>query len=161
MWTDYFYAVQDADSFIEPNDAEPEEGAFYVTEFDQSLWSDAAGRHYNTATDASDSLLVRERSYQDNATPAENGVVIANLMLLSLLIQELNYLDCAEEALKAFSVVMEQATRACPTLFQSLGWYCHQTLVSTGGIVLLSYCIAIYPQGFFLLILNSQKILLV
>ena len=100
-------------------------------EFDQWLWSDTAGGYYNTATDASDSLLVRERSYQDSATPAANGVAIANLMRLSLLIKELNYLDRAEEALKAFSVVMDQATRACPTLFQSLDWYHHQTLVCT------------------------------
>ena len=30
MWAGYFYAAQDADSFITPDDAEPEEGAFYV-----------------------------------------------------------------------------------------------------------------------------------
>ncbi|MEM6254502.1 MAG: thioredoxin domain-containing protein [Cyanobacteria bacterium P01_D01_bin.156] len=100
-------------------------------EFDQWLWSEAAGGYYNTASDASDSLLVRERSYQDSATPAANGVAIANLVRLSLLLQDLSYLDRAEEALKAFSVVMDQATRACPSLFQGLDWFRHQTLVRT------------------------------
>ena len=100
-------------------------------EFDRWLWSEAANGYYNTASDASDSLLVRERSYQDSATPAANGVAIANLIRLSLLAQDLSYFDRAEDALKAFSVVMDQATRACPTLFQALDWYRHQTLVKT------------------------------
>ncbi|MEM7064011.1 MAG: thioredoxin domain-containing protein [Cyanobacteria bacterium P01_B01_bin.77] len=112
------------------------------SEFDQWLWSDAASGYYNTASDASDSLLVRERSYQDNATPAANGVAIENLMRLSLLIKDLGYLDRAEATLKSFSIVMDQATRACPSLFQSLDWYRHQTLVRTGAknIVELSRC---------------------
>ena len=100
-------------------------------EFDRWLWSDATKGYYNTASDASDSLLVKERSYQDSATPAANGVAISNLMRLSLLAKDLAYFDRAEEALKAFSVVMDQATRGCPTLFQALDWYRHQTLVRT------------------------------
>lgn len=100
-------------------------------EFDQWLWSDAAGGYYNTASDASDSLLIRERSYQDSATPAANGVAIVNLLQLALLTENLTYLDRAERTLKSFSVIMEQATRACPTLFQGLDWYRHQTLIQT------------------------------
>ena len=100
-------------------------------ECDQWLWSDFASGYYNTASDASESLLVRERSYQDSATPAANGVAISNLIRLSLLAKDLSYLDQAEKALKAFSVVMDKATRACPTLFQALDWYRHQTLVRT------------------------------
>lgn len=98
-------------------------------EFDQLLWSDGAKGYYNTAGD--DSLLVRERSYQDNATPAANGIAIANLMRLALLAKDLSYFDRAEDSLKAFSVVMDQAPRSCPTLFQALDWYRHQTLVRT------------------------------
>ena len=101
------------------------------TEFDQWLWSQAASGYYNTASDASDSLLMRERSYQDSATPAANGVAIANLMRLFLLTEDLMYLDHAEKALKSFSVVMDQVPRACPTLFQSLDWYRYSTLVRT------------------------------
>lgn len=100
-------------------------------EFDQWLWSEAASGYYNASSDVSDSLLVRERSWQDSATPAANGVAIANLMRLSLLVKDLAYFDRAEDALKAFSLVMAQAPRSCPTLFQSLDWYRHQTLVRT------------------------------
>ncbi len=103
------------------------------TEFDQWLWSDAASGYYNTASDASESLLIRERSYQDNATPAANGVAITNLIRLFLLTKGLNYLDRAEKTLQSFGVVMDQATRACPTLFQALDWYRHQTLVRTSS----------------------------
>ena len=100
-------------------------------EFDQWLWSDAASGYYNTASDASESLLIRERSYQDNATPAANGVATSNLIRLFLLTKDLAYLDRSEQTLQSFSFVMDQATRACPTLFQSLDWYHHQTLVRT------------------------------
>ncbi len=101
------------------------------SEFDRWLWSDAASGYYNTASDASDSLLVRERSYQDNATPAANGLAVTNLIRLFLLTKDLTYLDCAEKSLRSFSVVMDQATRACPTLFQALDWYRCQTLICT------------------------------
>lgn len=100
-------------------------------EFDRGLWSNAASGYCNTASDTSDSLLVRERSYQDSATPAANGVAISNLMRLFLLTEDLTYLERSEKTLKAFSVVMDQAPRACPTLFQSLDWYRHHTLVRT------------------------------
>lgn len=100
-------------------------------EFDQWLWSDAASGYYNTASDASESLLIRERSYQDNATPAANGVAAINLIRLFLLTKDLSCLDQAEKTLKSFSVAMDQATRACPTLFQALDWYRHPTLVRT------------------------------
>ncbi|NEP54908.1 MAG: thioredoxin domain-containing protein [Moorea sp. SIO3C2] len=103
------------------------------TEFDQWLWSETASGYYNTASDASASLLVRERGYQDSATPAANGIAVTNLVRLSLLTKDLTYLTKAEQTLKAFSVVMDQATRACPTLFQALDWYRHQTLVKTSA----------------------------
>ena len=60
----------------------------------------------NTSSDASQDLIVRERSYIDNATPSANGVAIANLVRLALLTDDLHYLDLAEQALKAFSSVM-------------------------------------------------------
>ncbi|MBE9065335.1 thioredoxin domain-containing protein [Leptolyngbya cf. ectocarpi LEGE 11479] len=116
-------------------------------EFDQWLWSDAASGYYNTASDASDSLLIRERSYQDSATPAANGVAIANLLRLVLLTENLAYLDRAEHALKSFSVVMEQATRACPTLLQSLDWYRHHTLVQTSAAHVASLLPQYLPTG--------------
>jgi len=101
------------------------------SEFDEFLWSVELGGYYNAANDASDDLIVRERSYGDNATPAANGVAIANLVRLTLLTENLEYLDRAEEGLKAFSTIMNQAPQACPGLFAALDWYLNQTLVRT------------------------------
>ena len=100
-------------------------------EFDEFLWSVELGGYYNTASDASSDLLVRERSYVDNATPAANGVAIANLVRLALLTENLTYLDRSEQALQAFSSVMHQSPQACPSLFTALDWYHHCTLVRT------------------------------
>jgi uncharacterized protein YyaL (SSP411 family) len=99
------------------------------TEFDEFLWSLELGGYYNT--DARSDLLVRERSYVDNATPAANGVAAANLVRLSLLTEDLIYLDAAERTLRAFGEVMERSPQACPSLFSALDWFQNQTLVRT------------------------------
>ncbi|MBE9189047.1 thioredoxin domain-containing protein [Gloeocapsopsis crepidinum LEGE 06123] len=98
-------------------------------EFDEYLWSVELGGYYNTASDASQDLIVRERSYADNATPAANGVAIANLMQLALLTEDLTYLDKAEQGLQAFSSIMDSAPQACPSLFSALDWYRNCTLI--------------------------------
>ncbi|MGV0026372.1 thioredoxin domain-containing protein [Phormidesmis priestleyi] len=101
------------------------------TEFDEFLWSVEMGGYYNTARDASRDLLVRERSYIDNATPAANGVAIANLVRLSLLTKDLDYLDKAEQTLQAFSSIMQTSPTACPSLFAALDWFQNCTLICT------------------------------
>ncbi|MBH8555130.1 thioredoxin domain-containing protein [Nostocaceae cyanobacterium CENA357] len=98
-------------------------------EFDEFLWSVELGGYYNTSSDASQDLIVRERSYADNATPSANGVAIANLVRLALLTDNLHYLDLAEQGLKAFSSVMDSAPQACPSLFTALDWYRNSTLI--------------------------------
>jgi uncharacterized protein len=98
-------------------------------EFDEFLWSVELGGYYNTSSDASQDLIVRERSYADNATPSANGVAIANLVRLALLTDNLHYLDLAEQGLKAFSSVMGSAPQACPSLFTALDWYRNSTLI--------------------------------
>ncbi len=100
-------------------------------EFDQYLWSVELGGYYNTAKDASQELLVRERSYLDNATPSANGVAIANLIRLFLLTEDFDYFDRAEQTLQAFGSVMEQTPSACPSLFVALDWFRNQTLIRT------------------------------
>jgi uncharacterized protein len=100
-------------------------------EFNQFLWSEELGGYYNTSSDASQDLIVRERSYADNATPSANGVAIANLVRLSLLTNHLQYLDLAETGLKAFTSVMGNIPQACPSLFTALDWYRNSTLVSS------------------------------
>ncbi|HTL87850.1 MAG TPA: thioredoxin domain-containing protein [Leptolyngbya sp.] len=98
-------------------------------EFDEYLWSVELSGYYNTAKDASRDLLIRERSYVDSATPSANGIAIANLVRLSLLTENLDYFDRAEQALQAFASIMEQSPSACPTLFTALDWFRNQTLI--------------------------------
>ncbi|BAT55443.1 hypothetical protein NOS3756_44300 [Nostoc sp. NIES-3756] len=98
-------------------------------QFDEFLWSVEVGGYFNTASDASQDLIVRERSYADNATPSANGVAIANLVRLSLLTDDLHYLDLAEAGLKAFKSIMSSAPQACPSLFTALDWYRNSTLI--------------------------------
>ena len=96
--------------------------------FDDQLWSPDGG-YFNTG--ARGDLLLQERSYQDNATPAANGIALANLVRLALLTEDLTYLDRAEQGLQAFAQPMEQVPRACPSLFAALDWFRHGTLVRT------------------------------
>jgi uncharacterized protein len=100
-------------------------------EFNEFLWSVELGGYYNAASDASQDLIVRERSYADNATPSANGIAIANLVRLTLLTDNLHYLDLAEQGLKAFKSIMGRAPQACPSLFTALDWYRNSTLIRT------------------------------
>ncbi|MDE5095121.1 MAG: thioredoxin domain-containing protein [Trichodesmium sp. St11_bin5] len=100
-------------------------------EFDEFLWSQETAGYYNTSYEVTGELILRERNYIDNATPAANGIAIANLVRLSLLTEELYYLDRAESALTAFSSIMKKSPQACPSLFVALEWYRNQTLVRT------------------------------
>jgi uncharacterized protein YyaL (SSP411 family) len=126
-------------------------------EFDEYLWSLEAGGYFNTATDASGDLLMRERSYTDNATPAANGVAIANLIRLSLLTEDLQYLDRAESGLKAFSAVMKQTPQACPSLFVALDWYRNQTLVRTNGEEIKSLIARYFPAAVYKKEVNLEE----
>jgi uncharacterized protein YyaL (SSP411 family) len=92
-------------------------------EFDQFFWSMELGGYYNNGLDNSQDLLIRERSYQDNATPSANGIAIANLVRLAGLTDNLDYLNQAEQALAAFSYVLKQSPQACPSLFVALDHY--------------------------------------
>lgn len=98
-------------------------------EFDQMLWCLEMGGYFNTAPDSSKDLLIKERSYLDNATPAANGIAIANLMRLALLKEDKDYQDKAEQGLQAFSSVMEKSSTACPSLFAALDWFRNGTLI--------------------------------
>ena len=98
-------------------------------EFDQYLWSVDSGGYFNTANDESNDLIVRERTYIDNATPAANGIAVANLIQLFELTEQTDYLASAETTLHAFSSIMEKSPQACPGLFSGLDWYLHGTLV--------------------------------
>ncbi len=98
-------------------------------EFDRWLWDSSQGGYFNA--DPNFDLLVREKSFQDNATPSANGVEISNLIRLSLLTENLEYLDKAELALEAFSGVISRSPISCPSLLVALDWWHNQTLVRT------------------------------
>jgi uncharacterized protein YyaL (SSP411 family) len=100
-------------------------------EFDEHLWSVELGGYYTA--DAGSDLLVRERSYIDNATPAANGIAVANLVRLALLTEDLDYLDKAEQTLQAFGQVMERSPQACPSLFSGFDWFFNHTLIRTSS----------------------------
>jgi hypothetical protein len=112
-------------------------------EFDEFLWSVELGGYYNT--DASADLLLRERSYADNATPAANGIAVANLVRLTLLTEDLSYLDKAEQTLQAFGSVMERSPQACPSLFAALDWFLNSTLVRTTATPIAELSLHYFP----------------
>ena len=119
------------------------------SEFDEFLWSVELGGYYNTAKDASSDLLVRERSYTDNATPAANGIAIASLVRLALLDQNLEFLDRAEQGLQAFSSIVQDAPQACPSLISALDWYQHSTLIRTTPELIPELISQYYPTAIF------------
>jgi len=100
-------------------------------EFHQFHWNNNLYGYFNTASDASENLIVRERSYVDNATPSANGVAIANLVRLALITENRDYLDLAEKTLKAFRDLMENYPQVCPSLFIGLDWLYRSTLIQT------------------------------
>lgn len=116
-------------------------------EFDEFLWSLELGGYYNTAKDTSSDLLVRERSYIDNATPAANGIAIASLVRLALLGPNLEYLDRAEQGLQAFSSIIQDSPQACPSLLAALDWYQHSTLIRTAPDQISGLISQYYPTA--------------
>ena len=109
-------------------------------EFDQFFWSLELGGYYNNSLDNSQDLLIRERSYQDNATPSANGIAIANLVRLAGLTDNLDYLTQAEQALTAFSYILKQSPQACPSLFVALDHYRFGNTVRSQSELLSTLC---------------------
>ncbi|HAC64528.1 MAG TPA: thioredoxin domain-containing protein [Cyanothece sp. UBA12306] len=114
-------------------------------EFDEFFWCLEMGGYYNNASDNSEDLLVRERSYIDNATPSANGVALSNLARLGRLTDNLDYLDRAEQGLQAFSSILYQSPKACPSLFVALDWYRFGNSVQSNQEVLNSLISEYFP----------------
>jgi hypothetical protein len=100
-------------------------------EFDHYCWSIEQGGYFNTARDDSQDLLIRERSYMDNATSSANGIAITNLIRLSHLTENLDYLRQAEQGLAAFASVLTTMPQACPSLFVALDHLLNGSLAMT------------------------------
>jgi uncharacterized protein YyaL (SSP411 family) len=69
---------------------------------DRHYWSADLGGYYFAADDTAD-LIVRPFSGQDDATPNANGVMVANLVALSLWTGEERYRERAEAILRGFA----------------------------------------------------------
>ncbi|WP_218080383.1 thioredoxin domain-containing protein [Anthocerotibacter panamensis] len=76
-------------------------------------------------------LILREKDYQDNATPAANGTAAQNLLRLFALTDRTDYLTQAERTILAFAPVLDQAPRACPSLLSAVDGYWNLSLVQT------------------------------
>ncbi|ELR98158.1 thioredoxin domain-containing protein [Gloeocapsa sp. PCC 73106] len=94
-------------------------------ELDRLFWCSDSGGYYNNGSDNGATLPLRERSYNDNAIPSANGVAIANLVRLSLLTDNLEHLDRAQEILAIFGNVLQKYPQTCPSLVTGLYWYLH------------------------------------
>jgi uncharacterized protein YyaL (SSP411 family) len=111
------------------------------TQFDAQLWSSTQGGYYNAVApvpsrggshpETSSAPIIRERSYIDSATPAANGIAIANLVRLFILDQDPTQLDRAGTGLLAFRRVLQEMPRACPSLWIALDWFQHPIGVRT------------------------------
>jgi uncharacterized protein len=69
---------------------------------DRHYWSAELGGYYFAADDTAD-LIVRPFSGQDDATPNANGVMVANLVALSLWTGDERYRERAEAILRGFA----------------------------------------------------------
>lgn len=116
-------------------------------EFDHHLWSADQGGYISAA--GGKDLLVQERPYQDNATSAANGVAVANLVRLSLLTDNLDYLDRADRTLQAFGTVIEQIPRACPSLLAGLNWFRNGTVVKAVAEIIPELTAEYWPTTVF------------
>lgn len=132
---DYAFLIK---ALLDLHQAIPEEADFYLqqaiaiqAEFDRGFWDALSGGYFNTTSESSQHLLLRERNYQDNAIPSSNGVAIANLVRLASVTEKLEYLDRAELALKRFGHVISNSPVACPSLLTAFDCFRNHTLVRT------------------------------
>lgn len=125
-------------ALLDLHQAIPEQADFYLqqaiavqAEFDRDFWDVMSGGYFNTTSESSQHLLLRERNYRDNATPSPNGIAIANLVRLASLTEKLEYLDRAELGLKRFGHVITNNPVTCPSLLVAFDWFRNHTLVRT------------------------------
>ncbi len=101
------------------------------TEFDTYLLDTESGGYYTARAANKDELIVREKDYQDDSTPAANGIAAQNLLRLFALSDQPTYLKQAEQILLAFTQIIEQFPRACPSLLSAVDLYWNLSLVQT------------------------------
>jgi uncharacterized protein YyaL (SSP411 family) len=119
------------------------------SEMDERLWDTEGGGYFVTATEDATEFILREKDYQDNATPSANGMAIANLVRLSALTGNLAYLDRAERGLNALSSILQKYPRACPSLLSGLDAFYNSVQVKVHSEVLASLLTGFWPTATF------------
>ncbi|MBW4696345.1 MAG: thioredoxin domain-containing protein [Aphanocapsa lilacina HA4352-LM1] len=94
-------------------------------------------------------LLIREKDFQDSATPAANGLAAANLVRLFLLTDEPAYLEAAEALLRQFARILDEVPRASPSLLAGYDWYRNQVLVQTDPVRIADLLRGYWPTAVF------------
>lgn len=100
-------------------------------EFDLYCFDRQGGGYYNNSDVSAEDLLIKEKSYIDNATPSANGIAIANLIRLGLFTDHGEYFEKGERILKLFGEVMSKSSTSCPSIFTGLNWYLNGKSVKT------------------------------
>lgn len=98
----------------------------YQELFEQELGAQEGG-YYNAP--ARPDLILRQREGTDQATPAANGVAIANLIQLFLLTDNPAYLSRAETSLRYFGRLLKDSPQSCPSLLAALQWYLYPVAI--------------------------------
>lgn len=100
--TDMQFAVQLADALLARFE-DAERGGFYFTSHDH------------------ETLIQRNKTGQDNATPSGNGIAAQGLLRLAELTGDTRYRDAAERCLRLFYPLMQRAASQCCSLNTALG----------------------------------------
>jgi uncharacterized protein len=87
-----------------------------------------AGGFYFTADDH-EALILRPKTYSDDATPAGNGVAARVLIRLGYLLGETRYLDAAEATLRSAQAAIERYPHGHGTLLMALEEYSSPPLI--------------------------------
>jgi hypothetical protein len=92
-----------------------------LTEMMLAHFADSEHGGFHFTADDHEALIVRPKTYSDDATPAGNGVAARVLLRLGHLLGEPRYLDAAEETLRSARAAIERYPQGHGTLLMALG----------------------------------------
>lgn len=129
----------------------------WQTRMDQMFWDPEAGGYINNGSEQKQALLIQEKPYKDQSTPAANGVALANLIRLMALTGDHQYLQRASQGLQHFAPLMQHHPQACPTLFTALDWYLNYQKVTAEHETLKMLIQGFWPTTMFTIMVNQEE----
>jgi len=99
------------------------------SQMDELLWDLEMGGYFNTSSSDSQNLILREKDYQDNATPSAHGIAVRNLVRLFSFTEDQHYRERAYNILLLFGQILQELPRACPGLLSGLDEYLNQSVI--------------------------------